>query len=73
MQPMIIKYHNIKAELKRLGLTQREVAQHLGITTQALDKRIKADKPSIHLITYALAHVYGDPDQNNLTIEVAND
>lgn len=66
---MIIKYHNIKAEYKRLGITQREVAEILGISPQALDKRIKADKPSIHLITYALAHHFGDPDQSNLEVQ----
>lgn len=64
IQPMVIKYNNIKAEFKRLGLTNKKVADILGISRQALDKRIKADKPSIHWITYGLANYYGDMDEN---------
>ncbi len=61
---MVIKYANIKAEFKRLGLTNKQVAEILGITPQALDKRIAVDKPTIHWITYGLANYYGGTDQN---------
>lgn len=55
---MLIKYESIKAEFKRIGITNKQVAVILGISVQALDKRIKGDKPTIHLITYALANYY---------------
>ena len=37
---MKLKYNDIKLEIRKLGLTQREVADMLGITTQTLDYRI---------------------------------
>jgi transcriptional regulator with XRE-family HTH domain len=61
---MIIKYDSIKAEYKRLGITNKQVADILGISVQALDKRIKGDKPTIHLITYALANYYSNNEAN---------
>jgi hypothetical protein len=61
---MIIKYNNIKAEFKRLGLTNKRVAGILNISVQGLDKRIKQDKPSIHLITYALTKHFSEEEQN---------
>jgi len=61
---MIIKYDSIKAEFKRIGLTNKKVADILGISVQALDKRIKGDKPTIHLITYALANYYSNNEAN---------
>ena len=66
---MIIKYDSIKAEYKRLGITNKQVADILGISVQALDKRIKGDKPTIHLITYALANYYSDDEDNNCDID----
>ena len=64
IQLMIIKYNNIKAEFKRLGLQNKEVADILGISVKGLDKRIKNGSPSIHLITYALSNYYSDDDTN---------
>ena len=59
---MIIQYNDIKREIRKTGLTQKEVADILGITYQALHARIKRDKPDIHLITYALSHYYNKDD-----------
>jgi hypothetical protein len=50
---MVIKYNNIKAEFKRLGLQNKQVADILNISVSGLDKRIKQGNPSIHLITFA--------------------
>ena len=57
---MIIQYNDIKREIRKTGLTQKEVAEILGITYQALHSRIKRGKPDIHLIIYALSHYYGE-------------
>ena len=56
---MIIKYECIKCEFKRLGLTNKKVADILGISVQQLDYLIKQGKPRIHLLTYALSNYYG--------------
>ncbi len=61
---MIIEYINIKAEFKRLGLTNKRVANILGISVQGLDKRIKQNKPSIHLITFALTKHFSEDERN---------
>ena len=61
---MIIKYDSIKSEFKRLGLSNKRVADILEISVQGLDKRIKNSSPSIHLITYALANYYSDDEVN---------
>jgi hypothetical protein len=55
---MNIKYESIKAEIKRLGLTNKKVAELLGITVYGLDYRIKGDKPSIHWAMYGIAQHY---------------
>jgi transcriptional regulator with XRE-family HTH domain len=69
---MVIKYNNIKAEFKRLGLQNKQVADILNISVSGLDKRIKQGNPSIHLITFALANYYGD-DEDNLIKEMDRD
>ena len=69
---MIIRYLNIKAEFKRLGLTNKKDADILEISVQNLDYLIKQDKPRIHWITYALANYYGGID-DNLIKEMNND
>jgi predicted transcriptional regulator len=56
---MIIQYNDIKREIRKTGLTQKEVAEILGISYQALHARIKRGKPDIHLVIYALGHYYG--------------
>ena len=55
---MLIQYNDIKREIRKTGLTQREVAEILGISYQALHGRIKKNRPDIHLIMYALSHYY---------------
>ncbi len=69
---MNIKYNNIKAEFRRLGLQNKQVADILGISVQTLDYRIKKSQPSIHWITYGLANYYGD-DEDNLIKEMDRD
>jgi len=61
---MKIKYLNIKAEFKKMGLTNKQVASILEISTQNLDYLIKQDKPRIHWITYGLANYYGGIEEN---------
>lgn len=61
---MIIKYISIKKEIRKLGLTQKQVADILGITTQTLDYRIAKDKPTIHWAIYGIANYYGGIDDN---------
>jgi len=56
---MIVNYECIKCEFKRLGLTNKEVSEILGISVQNLDYLIKQNKPRIHWLTYALSHYYG--------------
>lgn len=55
---MIIQYEDIKLEFRKMGLSNKEVAEILNISVQGLDKRINAGSPSIHLITHALSHQY---------------
>lgn len=69
---MILKYNNIKKEIKDLGLTNKKVADLLGISVQTLDYRIKQDKPSIHWIMYGLANYFyeePEPKPANLVID----
>jgi cyanate lyase len=63
---MDLKYHNIKKEIKDLGLNNKKVAALLGISVQGLDYRIKQDLPTIHWAMYGISNYYGEPD--NLTI-----
>ena len=64
---MILKYNDIKKEIRDLGLTNKKVAEILGISVQGLDYRIREDKPSIHWAIYGIANYYGEPD--NLIIQ----
>lgn len=56
---MIVYFECIKCEYKRLGLTNKKVAELFGITTQNLDYLIKKDEPRIHWLTYGLSSYYG--------------
>jgi len=64
---MRLKYNDIKFEIKKRGLTQEQVADILGITTNTLNYRIKQDKPTIHWAMYGIANYYGK--DNNLEIK----
>ena len=68
----MIKYECVKCEFKRLGLTNKAVADILEISVQNLDYLIKQDKPRIHWITFGLANYYGGID-DNLIKEMNND
>jgi|1_EtaG_2_1085319.scaffolds.fasta_scaffold04404_12 transcriptional regulator with XRE-family HTH domain len=61
---MVIKYKNIKREIRSLGLTQKKVASILGISTQTLDYRIAQNKPTIHWAIYGIANYYGGIEDN---------
>jgi hypothetical protein len=61
---MKVKYLNIKAEFKKIGLTNKEVADILEISVQNLDYLIKQDKPRIHWITFGLANYYSGIEDN---------
>jgi hypothetical protein len=61
---MKVKYLNIKAEFKKIGLTNKEVADILEISVQNLDYLIKQDKPRIHWITFGLANYYNGIEDN---------
>ena len=63
---MIIRYLNIKAEFKKLGLTNKKVAAILEISPQNLDYLIKQDKPRIHWITLGLISYYGEYESSNV-------
>jgi len=56
---MKIKYHSIPAEIKKLGLTQREFADMLGISTAALYHRMKQDSPTVHWCVYGISCYLG--------------
>jgi orotate phosphoribosyltransferase-like protein len=56
---MIDKYDCIKCEFKRLGLTNKAVADILDISVQNLDYLIKQDGARIHWITLGLISYYG--------------
>lgn len=59
-----IYYGCIKCEFKRLGLTNKKVAELFGISVQQLDYLIKKDQPRIHWLTYGLANYYGGIDDH---------
>lgn len=64
---MNLKYHDIKKEIKDLGLNNKKVADLLGISVQGLDYRIKQDLPTIHWAMYGISNYFGEPD--NLKID----
>jgi transcriptional regulator with XRE-family HTH domain len=61
---MKIKYISIKKEIRKLGLTQKQVADMMEVTIQTLEYRIKKDKPTIHWAIYGIANYYGGIDDN---------
>ena len=63
---MVLQYNDIKKEIKDLGLTNKKVAEILGISVQGLDYRIKVGHPTIHWAIYGISNYYGEPD--NLVI-----
>ena len=60
-----IHYQSIPAEIKRLGITQKECADMLGCSLSGLTHRIKADKPQFHWAIYGLSN-YLDKGESNL-------
>ena len=62
----MIKYECVKCEFKRLGLTNKAVADILDISVQNLDYLIKQDKQRIHWITLGLISYYGEYESSNV-------
>ena len=60
----IIYYKSIPAEIKKLGLTQKQCAGMMGVSLSGLTHRIRASKPQFHLAVYGLATYLGQNDGN---------
>lgn len=60
----IIYYQSIPAEIKKLGITQKECADMMGVSLSGLTHRIKADRPQFHLAIYGLATYLGQNSGN---------
>ena len=60
----IIYYKSIPAEIKKLGITQKECADMMGVSLSGLTHRIKADRPQFHLAVYGLATYLGQNTGN---------
>ncbi len=69
---MNIKYHSIKGEIKSLGLTNKKVADMLGITVQGLDYRINQDLPTIHWAIYGISNYFGDNNGITLNAKISD-
>ena len=65
----LIHYQSIPAEIKRLGITQKECAEMLGCSLSGLTHRIKASKPQFHFAILGLAS-YLEKDEDNLVRHV---
>lgn len=63
-----LEYKDIKQEIRKLGFTQSEVADLLGISKQALLARIRANKPSIHWEIYGISNYFSSNDDNLLIV-----
>ena len=61
----LIHYQSIPAEIKRLGITQKECAEMLGRSLSGLTHRIKADKPQFHFAILGLAS-FLEKNESNL-------
>ena len=55
----LIYYKSIPAEIKKLGITQKECAEMMGVSLSGLTHRIKADRPQFHLAIFGLASYLG--------------
>ena len=55
-----VYYNSIPAELKRLGITQAETADLLGISLSGLNHRIKADSPTLHWAVFGMSNYFGE-------------
>ena len=62
---------NIRAELARRGLTQSDVAPHLGLTRQAVSRRLVGPTPFTLDQLYKIAELVGVPI--SVLIEPAGD
>ena len=60
----IIYYKSIPAEIKKLGITQKQCAEMMGVSLSGLTHRIKADRPQFHLAIFGLATHLGQNAEN---------
>jgi len=60
----IIYYKSIPAEIKKLGITQKQCADMMGVSLSGLTHRIRADRPQFHLAIFGLATYLGEEGGN---------
>ena len=64
-----IYYHSIPAEIKRLGITQKECATLLGCSLSGLTHRIAANKQQLHWAIYGVANYLGSTENLQRNVE----
>ena len=64
-----IYYNSIPAEIKRLGITQKECATLLGCSLSGLTHRIAANKQQIHWAIYGVANYLGSTENLQRNVE----
>jgi len=64
-----IYYHSIPAEIKRLGITQKECATLLGCSLSGLTHRIAANKQQLHWAIYGVANYLGCTENLQKNVE----
>ena len=64
-----IYYNSIPAEIKRLGITQKECATLLGCSLSGLTHRIAANKQQIHWAIYGVANYLGNTKNLQRNVE----
>ena len=64
-----IYYHSIPAEIKRLGITQKECASLLGCSLSGLTHRIAANKRQLHWAIYGVSNYLGAEENLQRNVE----
>ena len=64
-----IYYHSIPAEIKKLGITQKECAELLGCSLSGLTHRIAANKQQLHWAIYGVSNYLGTVDNLQRDVE----
>ena len=64
-----IYYNSIPAEIKRLGITQKECASLLGCSLSGLTHRIAANKQQLHWAIYGVANYLGNTENLQRNVE----
>ena len=61
---MNIEYKNIKEEISALGMTQKQVADLMGISLQGLEYRIAQNKPTLHWAMFGIVNYFSNFDDD---------